>query len=127
MKKKSPASQVKAIRGAYEKAVERQGEAFRKDYLIPFCDKYGATFKSGGGAWIFFLNRSTEYGENLLDPRVRRASRIPASEMKAVFDALMTPLLPFGYGSWNEGEVFDILGSAGTLGYVVRDYDTRKR
>ena len=123
-KQKSPASQVKAMQDAHDKAIRRQAEAFRKNYLIPFCDKYKASFLAGNGGWSFFVND----GEgDLLDSRVARAARIPASELRRIVDVLTILLAPFGYGmscgqSWRAPRE-----SAGSFGYEVPDYDTRKR
>jgi len=45
--------QVDAAEAAYSKALDSIADQFRKEYIIPFCDRYGLKFQAGNGSWSF--------------------------------------------------------------------------
>lgn len=121
----SPASKIAAICALHEEAFLREAAAFRRDHLIPFCKRNKASFIAGNGAWTLFLNVDTPYGFDLADPRVARAARIPASEVRSILATLEMSLVPFGYRLTGPSRVSGASNLAGTFGYEVEDYDSR--
>ncbi len=121
----SPASKVAVICSLHEAAIRLSAAAFRREHLIPFCRRYGASFVAGNGAWMLFLNRPTPVGDDLTDPSVCRAARIPAEALSPIVATLAMSLVPFGYHLTGPLAARAVNNRAGSFGYEVEDYDSR--
>ena len=116
---------VNTLRRAYETQLRRAAKEFRAKHLVPFCNRHDVVFVSGMGAWSLFLKTATSAGDDLTDPRVRRAAKIPGAELRPILAALRANICPFDTPvSAGRHGLFDGLG---TFGYHVDTYDTRSK
>lgn len=118
-------ARVVTRREGYEKWIRHEADVFRAQVLVPFCDRHGASFVSGNGAWVLFLNSNTDHGADLKKDAVRAASGIPEAEALPILAALRESIVPYEY-EIDCGPLW-ITDGLGTFGAEVASYDTRKR